>query len=145
MLILKPTTIDMKNLFIIAAIALTLAACNSSADQEKVLLDDVIKMHDTVMSKDEQLMKNKMKIDTLLTTVKDTAQKSQLIKLNAGLIVSEEAMENWMQKFDPEQKDKSHDEKVAYLTGQKKQIMVIDSQMNVVIEKSTQYINQVKK
>src|SRR3954468_20512191 len=115
MLILRSTTIDMKNLIIIAIAALVFTACNSGADQEKALLDDVIKMHDTVMSKDEQLMKNKMKIDTLLTTVKDTAQKSQLKKLNADLMVSEEAMENWMQKFDPEQKDKSHDEKVAYL------------------------------
>ena len=135
----------MKNLFIIAAIALTLAACNSGADQEKALLDDVIKIHDTVMGKDEQLMKNKMKIDTLLTATKDTTQRNQLMMLSAGLQISEKVMEDWMQKFDPEHKDKSHDEKVAYLTGQKKQIMVIDSQMNVAIEKSTQYINQVKK
>ncbi|MEO8887482.1 MAG: hypothetical protein ABI367_15570 [Mucilaginibacter sp.] len=135
----------MKKLFIIAAAALALAACNSSSDQEKALLDDVIKAHDKVMGKDEQLMKNKMKIDTLLTTVKDTAQKNQLIKLNAGLIVSEQAMENWMQRFDPEQKDKSHDEKVAYLTGQKRQVTVIDSQINVAIQKSTEYLNQLKK
>ncbi len=135
----------MKNLFIIAAIALTFTACSSGADQEKALLDDVVKLHDNIMGKDEQLMKNKMKIDTLLTTVKDTAQKSQLIRLNAGLMVSEQAMENWMQRFDPEQKDKSHDEKVAYLTEQKKQVMVIDSQMNTAIQKSTQYINQIKK
>ena len=135
----------MKNLFIITIAALTITACNRGADQEKALLDDVIKLHDKVMGKDEQLMKNKMKIDTLLTTVKDTAQKNQLVRLNAGLMVSEQAMEGWMQRFDPEQKDKSHDEKVAYLTGQKKQIMVIDSQMNVTIEKSSQYINQLKK
>jgi hypothetical protein len=145
MLILKPTTIDMKNLIIIAIAALTFTACNGGADQEKALLDDVIKMHDTVMSKHEQLMKNKMKIDTLLGSIKDTTQKGELISLNAGLMVSEEAMENWMQKFDPEQKDKSHDEKMTYLTGQKKQIAAIDSQMNVAIEKSTQYINRVKK
>ena len=54
-------------------------------------------------------------------------------------------MENWMQKFDPEQANKSSDEKVAYLTDQKKQIMTIDSLMNTAINKSTEYLNTIKK
>ena len=81
----------------------------------------------------------------LHSTTADTAQKAQLTSLNAELLVAEQAMENWMQKFDPEQANKSSDEKVAYLTDQKKQIMTIDSLMNAAIDKSTQYLNTIKK
>lgn len=135
----------MKNLFIAAFAVFALSACNDGKDQEKALQDEVIKIHDKVMGNDNSLMDNKMKIDTLITTTTDTAQKTQLVRLNAELMVAEQAMENWMQKFDPEQGNKSHDEKVAYLTSQKKQIMTIDSLMNVAIDKSTAYLNTIKK
>ena len=135
----------MKKLLIAAFAMFALSACNDGKDQEKALQDEVIQIHDKVMGADNQLMDNKMKIDTLITTTTDTAQKAQLIGLNAELMISEQAMENWMQKFDPEQANKSSDEKVAYLTSQKKQIMTIDSLMNAAIDKSTQYLNTIKK
>ena len=135
----------MKKLFIAAFAVFALSACNDGKDQEKALQDEVIKIHDKVMGDDNRLMDNKMKIDTLLTTTTDTAQKAALTHLNAELLVAEQAMENWMQKFDPEQANKSSDEKVAYLTDQKKQIMTIDSLMNAAIDKSTQYLNTLKK
>ncbi len=135
----------MKKLFVAAFALLALGACNSGKDQEKALQDEVIKIHDKVMGNDNRLMDNKMKIDTLLTTVTDTTQKAELTRLQTELTTAEEAMENWMQGFDPEQTNKSSDEKVAYLTDQKKQIMTIDSLMNTAIDKSTQYLNTVKK
>lgn len=135
----------MKKLIIAAFAVFALSACNDGKDQEKALQDEVIKIHDKVMGDDNRLMDNKMKIDTLLTTTTDTAQKAALTHLNAELLVAEQAMENWMQKFDPEQGNKSSDEKVAYLTDQKKQIMTIDSLMNTAINKSTEYLNTIKK
>ncbi len=135
----------MKKLFIAVFAVFALSACNDGKDQEKALQDEVIKIHDKVMGSDNRLMDNKMKIDTLLTTTTDTAQKAELVRLNAELMVAEQAMENWMQKFDPEQGNKSSDEKVAYLTDQKKQIMTIDSLMNAAIDKSTGYLNTIKK
>ena len=135
----------MKKLIIAAFAVFALSACNDGKDQEKALQDEVIKIHDKVMGDDNRLMDNKMKIDTLLTTTTDTAQKAALTHLNAELLVAEQAMENWMQKFDPEQANKSSDEKVAYLTDQKKQIMTIDSLMNTAINKSTEYLNTIKK
>ena len=134
----------MKKLFIAAIASLIFIACNDGKKQEKALLDDVIKLHDKVMGNDYQLMRNKMKIDTLLITA-PAPQKTELTQLSANLIVTEAAMENWMQKFDPEQKGKSHEEIVAYLNSQKKQIAIIDSQMNLAINKSSQYISQLKK
>jgi hypothetical protein len=135
----------MKKLLIFAFAVFALSACNDGKDQEKTLQDEVIKIHDKVMGDDNRLMDNKMKIDTLISTTTDTAQKAQLTRLNAELLIAEQAMENWMQKFDPEQGNKSSDEKVAYLTDQKKQIVTIDSLMNAAIDKSTEYLNTIKK
>ena len=135
----------MKKLLVAALAVLALSACNNEKDQEKTLLDEVIKVHDKVMGNDNRLMDNKMKIDTLISTTIDTAQKTQLTHLNAELTVSEQAMESWMQNFDPVKGNKSHEEKVAYLTKQKKQIVKMDSLMNAAIDKSTQYLNTIKK
>ena len=135
----------MKKLFAVAVVVLALGACNNDKAREKALLDDVIKIHDTVMGKDEKLMKNKMKIDTLLTTIKDTLAQKPLKTLSTNLVTAEEAMENWMQKFDPEQKGKTHEQIVAYLTGQKKQVTAIDSQINVAIKQSSEYLNKLQK
>ncbi len=135
----------MKKLLIAAFTVLALSACNDGKDQEKALQDEVIKIHDKVMGNDNRLMDNKMKIDTLITTTTDTAQKAELTRLNSELITSEEAMESWMQNFNPDQGNKSHEEKVAYLTDQKKQVLKIDSLMNAAIDKSTQYLNTLKK
>ena len=135
----------MKKLIIAAFAVFALSACNDGKDQEKALQDEVIKIHDKVMANDSRLMDNKMKIDTLISTVNDTTQKADLTQLNAELVKSEQAMEIWMQNFDPEKGSKSHEEKVAYLTDQKKQIVTIDSLMNAAIDKSTQYLNTLKK
>ena len=95
----------MKKLLIAAFAVFALSACNDGKDQEKALQDEVIKIHDKVMANDNRLMDNKMKIDTLITTTPDadTAKKAELTRLNAELMIAEQAMENWMQKFDPEQ------------------------------------------
>ena len=135
----------MKKLLIAAFAVFALSACNDGKDQEKALLDEVIKIHDKVMANNSRLMDNKMKIDTMLTTATDTAQKAQLAQLSANLIISDQAMETWMQRFNPEQGEKSHEEKVNYLTAQKKQIVTIDSLMNTAIDKSTEYLNTLKK
>ena len=135
----------MKKLLIAVFAVFALSACNDGKDQEKALQDEVIKVHDKVMGDDNKLMDNKMKIDTLITTTPDNAKKAELTHLKAELMVAEQAMENWMQNFDPEKGSKSHEEKVTYLTDQKKQIMTIDSLMNAAIDKSTQYLNTLKK
>src|SRR5476651_231571 len=114
----------MKRTIIAVLIGMALFGCTDEKKQEKALLDSIIAMHDKVMSKDDQLMQNKMKLDTLLKTkltgVADTAEvKKQLMGLNIQLTQAEDAMENWMQKFDPDQKGKSHQQKMDYLSAQK--------------------------
>ena len=53
--------------------AVTLLGCADTKKQEKLLLDSVIAVHDKVMASDEQLMKNKMILDSLIKHDSTTA------------------------------------------------------------------------
>jgi len=138
----------MKKLFILLAACAVLSACGDSKKQEKAALDSVIKIHDKVMGSDDQLMSNKMKIDTLLkeTLPGDTAAtKRQLMGLKIQLTQAEDAMENWMQKFDPEQKGKSHEDIMNYLEAQKAQIKTINAAIDSAVNSSATYLKTIKK
>jgi len=124
--------------------------CSDNKKQEKALLDSVISIHDKVMGKDDRLMHNKMQLDTLLKTkltgIADTAaEKTQLMGLSVQLTNAEDAMEKWMQKFEPDQKGKSHQQIMDYLGAQKAQVTAIDSSMNAAINASGNYLNSLKK
>ncbi len=131
-----------KHLIAAAGIALLLG-CTDTKKQEKDLLNQVIAIHDKVMANDEQLMKNKMLLDSLikqnaLNINKDSAQ--VYLKLVDD---ADNAMSDWMHKFDAENKGKSHQETMAYLETQKKLISKIDTQITVAVAGSTKYITQI--
>jgi hypothetical protein len=50
-------------------------------------------------------------------------------------------METWMQKFEPDVTNKSHDDVVKYYNEQKKGIMRVDSLMNAAVTESTKYLS----
>ena len=134
----------MKRTISIALIALIFSACADKKAQEKAVLDSVMQIHDKVMGADEQLMKNKMLLDSvgkinLVKEVKDSVF-MYLSKIN----VTDNAMGDWMHKFDPDHTGKSHEETMTYLQDQKKQIMEIDSQLNSVVKSSGKYLSTIK-
>lgn len=139
-----------KRMFLVAFIAVSIFACKDDKATEKALLNEVIKAHDEVMGKEDYLMRNKMKIDTILSaspasgnyTVEDKATMSAV---RSKLIGAEVAMSAWMQHFDAELKGKSHQEKIAYYSEQKKIVLKIDSQMKAAIEGSDKYLKEIKK
>jgi hypothetical protein len=132
----------MKRLTLLASALLLFCSCADNTKQEKSLLNDILKVHDQVMNKDELLMKNKSRLDSLLKApAKDTAEKVNIRGIDLRLAAAEEAMENWMTKFQPDMTGKSHDEVMKYYNDQKKQVDAIDSQVNVVIKESNQYLS----
>ncbi|WP_214070472.1 hypothetical protein [Mucilaginibacter sp. dw_454] len=134
----------MKKIFLLAFAAIAFAACNDSKNDEKTVLNDVIKIHDTVMAHSDQLMHDKMKLDTLLKTADDTA-KTKISLLISKLNNADGQMEDFMQKFDPEQKGKSHDYMMNYLTAQKIRIHAVDSMINSSVKESSEYLKHLKK
>jgi len=120
-----------------------LLGCADTKKQEKLLLDSVITIHDKVMASDEHLMKNKMLLDSLVKNapnLKDSALVFLKVVDNA-----DSTMGDWMHKFDVENKGKSHDEIISYLSDQKNKISAIDLQIKAAITESDKYLNQHKK
>ena len=147
MLILPPCNRhkNMKKIVLGIVIGLAFSACTDTKKQEEDLKSDLLKVHDKVMTGDEALMKNKMKLDSLLKLpAKDTAEKVNMKAINTKLLAAEEAMETWMNNFKPDFVGKSHDDIMKYYTDQKKQILAVDSQMNVAVKESEAYLSNKK-
>ncbi len=139
-----------KSYIILALVVVLFAACADEKAKEKALLDEVIKIHDEVMGKEEYLMRNRMKMDTILTndTLKKKFPVDEIIVMGAmrsKMMQADRAMSTWMERFDVEQKGKSHEEKVKYFNEQKRLVLLIDSQMTVAIEASDKYLKEIKK
>ena len=133
----------MKKLSVILLASLVFTACSNDKKHEKALLDNILKVHDKIMNKDDILMKNKMTLDSLLKLpAKDTAEKTNMKAVDLKLKAADEAMEVWMHKFDPDvMNNKSHDEIVKYYNEQEKGIKSVDSLMNAAIDESTKYLS----
>ena len=141
-----------------ALIVLAFAGCSDDKakqeaqekEQEKTALNEVIKIHDDVMGKEDHLMRNKMKTDTILTpgplnTKYTVVEKVTISAVRSKLMAADEAMSKWMQDFDAELKGKTHEEKMKYYAGQKKAVTRIDSLFGVVIEGSDKYLKEIQK
>jgi len=140
----------MKKTFITALTCLALFGCGNEQKQEKALLDSIINLHNKVMGMDDHLMKNKMKLDTLLVTpltgVVDTAaEKRQMLGLKMQLTNAEDIMGKWMGKFEPETKGKSHQQIMDYFSVQEAQVKGIDSAINAAVNASDNYLKGLKK
>jgi len=133
----------MRNIAAAVFIGFSLLGCTDKKAQKDAALDEVIKVHDKVMSADEKLMKNKMTLDTLLQK-SDLPGKDTAAMLRASLALADSAMETWMHQFDPDYKGKTDDETIAYMYAKKKQITGIDSQINKSISESDKFLSKIK-
>src|ERR1700753_3786296 len=130
----------MKKILIALAAGLLLFGCADKKAQEQSLLDSVIKVHEVVMGADEQLLKNKTALDSL---VKINPTDSAKLILNK-VIMADSAMDVWMHNFNSDLTNKPHDENMTYLSKQKKLIMQIDSQMSAALDASGKFIAKTK-
>jgi hypothetical protein len=133
----------MKKTLLILLTCAVLVSCSNKKAEKSAIMNDVMKVHEKVMEVDGRVIANRMKLDTLLKqntlTSKDTA-----LMLNKKLTAAEDAMEDWMHKFDYEQKGKSDVDVITYMNTQKKLIMAIDSQLNVAVTASDLYLKKNK-
>ncbi|MDR6943269.1 hypothetical protein [Mucilaginibacter pocheonensis] len=135
----------MKKYILTIFTGVVLLGCADGKKQEKLLLDSVIAVHDKVMGNEEQLMKNKMVLDSLLKHDSVTVAKSAVTELLKSVDSADNAMSDWMHKFDAENKGKSHQEIMEYLGDEKKKIIAIDSQINVAVNESNKFLSTYKK
>lgn len=134
----------MKKILAALLLSFIIMGCTDTKKQEQDLLNEVIKVHDRVMGKEELIMTNKMQLDTLIKKNPSPAIIADATIHSKALDSADTRMENWMHNFDAENKGKNHNEIMTYLTDQKKQIDAIDSTFNLTVAASAKFIKQHK-
>lgn len=130
---------------------LLLSACSQNSGHEnhqnneskvhKALFEEVMKVHDEVMPKQNLLAKYR---DTLTQEIErisvksgtDTVLLAEKKAIHKDLDYAYKAMNMWMQNFDADYDKKSETEQKTYLEQEKKTISVVAQKMNESIEKA---------
>lgn len=144
----------MKNAIAVLLLIMVVMSCNQG-ENYKIARDEVMKFHDVVMEDHGKIVSNQMKLDTLLRSLKmlkqqfpetDTLkEKTEISALLKRLTGSEDSMNDWMHKFEPDVTGKSNEEAVKYFKEEKIKIHKIDSLYKVDIAISDAYLTKFKK
>lgn len=133
-----------KALILFAATTIILSSCSDSKkeeQQEKQLFNEVMAVHDELMGYESTLMENKKKLDSL---AKNPALKDSVKLLDKNLTAADDAMGDWMHKFDPDYSGKPHDEAMKYLQQQKEEIKRVDTLTKKAVNESGRFISSHK-
>jgi hypothetical protein len=128
----------MKKVFFTIICTVIFCACADKKAQEQAALDSVTNIHDKIMGEDEQLMKNKLLLDSLVS--KNTPAKDSATVWVSRVVLADSAMSTWMHNFDVDMKGKSHEQKMDYLGKQKQLVKRLDTQMNVALTGSHNFL-----
>lgn len=144
----------MKKLIGALTTTIIFAACQPAADY-KTVRDDVMKFHDVVMADHGIIVGNQMKLDTIYNDftglknkypeVDTLREKESILALKSELVKAEDAMNDWMHKFEPDITGKSQDEAIAYFQSEKLKIAAIDSLYKRQIKSSNEYLSKFNK
>ncbi|WP_134088182.1 hypothetical protein [Olivibacter sp. XZL3] len=143
-----------KYIFLSLAMALSIAACDNTANHHVVLQQEVIAVHDSIMPKMGTFVRDNLKVGILLTKMDslkqanpslDTAQeKAQLTKLQSKLTEVNEEMTDWMHNFEPAQEDKKPEEIEAYFKNELTKIKALKEKFNEAEEESQRVLSKYK-
>ena len=99
----------------------SLTACQKNAeDKQKLMISEVMAVHDEVMPKMDDIMSLKSSLDSAIKVSPDSAKAK---KLYSALDVADNQMMDWMDNYDSESvKGKSQEEISKYFAEQKTKI-----------------------
>ncbi|TAH05120.1 MAG: hypothetical protein EAZ15_00050 [Sphingobacteriales bacterium] len=142
----------MKKILLSLLVIFFFSACNNK-ESEEILQANIIEIHDALMLKGETIMANKESITKLLASAQSSSNISldteafykQANTLNTNLTKADEAMMTWMNNFNPDFGTKTHDQIMDYLNKQKVAIEKVETQTNLALKNSDDFIAQYKK
>lgn len=131
----------MKKIFLTISIIASLTACQKNAeDKQKVMIDEVMAIHDEVMPKMDDLMTLKGSLDSAIKVSPDSAKAKQLY---AALDSADNQMMDWMQAYNPDQvKGKSEEEVSKYYAEEKTKISSVKELTNKSIEDAKGFLGK---
>lgn len=118
--------------FIIIQLGLTLlffAACKTEPDANAVK-KEVLNIHDKLMMDGEKVVKNRIKLDSILKSgkIKSAEDSLKISNLNNQLNKADERMMDWMHFFKDDFKGKNEQENMAYYKSQMVKVRAIEDQ-----------------
>ncbi len=126
--------------FFVVLLSLTYLSCGPKLnDENKVLKDEVMAIHDDVMPKMSDIHRNKKMLRKALKVVEGEENKKVLSLHIKKLEEADEAMMKWMGEYKIPESD---NEAKEYLLRQKKEISSVRDQMLKAIEKSGEIIKR---
>jgi hypothetical protein len=135
----------MKKLLTATTLVLALAACTDTKKEEKELLQQVIDVHEKVMEHDDKAINVRMKLDTLIAKADSLKlDKIQGDKLREAVIKADADMSHWMKDFNADLSGKQHDDVMAYLNGQLREVKRIDSLLVLATSAAQGFVKKTK-
>lgn len=118
----------------------TVAACNKSEDKQKVMIDEVMAIHDEVMPKMDDIMTLKSSLDSAIKVSPDSVKAKELY---SALDSADNQMMDWMQAYNPDQvKGKSEEEVTKYYADEKAKISSVKELTNKSIEEAKGFLGK---
>jgi len=116
-----------RNILAFSLIMLFMASCKTDPDSAAIRTE-VLNIHDKVMIDGEKVIKNKMKLDTILLAekVKQSPDTAKIVDLINRLNKADENMMDWMHFFKDDFKGKNEEENLAYYKSQMIKIRAVE-------------------
>ncbi|PWS28973.1 hypothetical protein DHW03_03825 [Pedobacter yonginense] len=117
----------LRNILAFGLVVMTIASCKTEPDSSAIRTE-VLNIHDKVMIDGEKVIKNKMKLDTLLLAekAKQSPDTTKIVDLISRLNKADENMMDWMHFFKDDFKGKNEDENLAYYKSQMIKIRAVE-------------------
>lgn len=130
----------MKKIFIPILIFISLTACDKKVDNQKVMIDKVIAIHDEVMPKMDEIMSLKSSLDSASKVSPDSIKAREL---SSALEIADNKMMDWMEEYNPDQlKGKSDEEISKYYADEKTKIAGVKDFTNKSIEDAKAFLKK---
>jgi len=138
------THYNMKKIIFLLAAGFVVSGCTDAKLQERAALDTVMQVHEKVMGEDEQLMKNKLLLDSMAKHDTTAILKDSVMLYLSQVTNADSSMADWMHKFEPDMTGKLPEERMIYLHTQKKLISKIDTEVNSALNTSDKFLKKMK-
>jgi len=128
----------MKRFFLVLLLPLALLACNSETEN---LRSEVMAIHDEVMPKMDDIMKEKSRLSALMSETEDSLKIIRIRTAMSELEAADEGMMQWMRQFKPEEFENDEDALIQYYQEEMVRIKEVKTNMLNALENSKSVVN----
>jgi hypothetical protein len=139
---------------ILALLAITFFGCKPKGEYKEKRAE-VIKYHDAVMADAGNVADKQMRLSDMLKNLASLKAKNpmldtlkerdSILAVQTRLSKADDAMNDWMHKFEPDVTGKSNSDAIAYFEAEKLKIRRIDSLYKQEISFADSYLSKFKK